>query len=379
MNPDAEERFYQLALTQIENIGPRLARDLLDTFGTAREVFRAPGRQLTHLKYFGDQRINALKQIDYRFPEKELQFMEQHAVRPLFINDPDYPQKLRFCPDAPILLYYKGKADLNSSKIISVVGTRSHTSYGKAITEKLVNDLRATEGLLIVSGLASGIDGIAHRQALKSGLPTVGVLAHGLDRLYPAVHREMAKEMIDRGGLITEFPSGTLPEKRNFPIRNRIVAGIADVTVVVETAERGGSMITAKLASSYNREVAAFPGRVTDGRSAGCNTLIRMQAAYPISRAADLLDLMNWQMPPEPDSARQARPDSPTQTRLFESLNPIEQAILGLLRDHGELHIDEMMRKAGLSLSELAPALLELELSEQLESLPGRRYTLYET
>lgn len=368
MNPEAEERFYQLALTQIENIGPRLARRLLEIFGTATGVFRAPPRQLARLRLIGDRRMEALTQgVNYSWAEKELRYIEEQGIQPVFINDPDYPQKLKMCPDAPILLYYKGNTNLNCSKIVAIVGTRSNTSYGKAVTEKLVDGLRAAEDVLVVSGLASGIDGIAHRQALKSGLPTLGVLAHGLDRLYPAVHRQLALDMLGNGGLLTEFPSGTAAEKQHFPLRNRIVAGIADVTVVVETGERGGSMITAKLASAYNRDLAAFPGRVTDHRSAGCNALIRMQAAHPISGTTDLFKLMNWHAEPK-------------RTGCFETgsaaASPAEAKILELLKDKDPLHVEEIARLSGLSGAELARSLLELELEGLLHCLPGRRYCL---
>jgi DNA processing protein len=256
-------------------------------------------------------------------------------------------------PDAPTLLFYRGTADLNTPKIVAIVGTRTNTDYGKMITEKLVQEL-AAQNILIVSGLAYGIDATAHKAALKAGLPTVGVVGHGLDKIYPYAHTHLAKEMMQHGGLLTEFFSGTKPDKHNFPLRNRVVAGIADATVVVETLVNGGSMITAKLADSYNRDVFAIPGRITDGKSAGCNHLIQHNKAILLTEARQLLEVMGWT-----EGEKKAR--KPQRT-LFIELSEAEKKVVEVLQEKEVVHLDELNLRSGLSSSATAAAVLNLEL-----------------
>jgi len=364
---EEEELFYNIALTRTGQIGGRLARHLLQYFENAREIFHVPVKRLEAVEGIGLKKIQALRQtIDEAMIRKEISFIRTHAIRPLFITDPGYPSRLRLCPDAPVMLYYKGNQDLNQSRVISIVGTRKNTDYGAQLTESLIEGL-AGQDILIVSGLAFGIDIIAHRKALRCGIPTVGVMAHGMDRIYPQQHKHIAKEMAARGGLLTEYPSGTLPDKYNFPMRNRIVAGMCDLTVVVETEVRGGAMITAKLALGYNREVAAFPGRVSDKKSDGCNYLIRTQAAQLITGAADLLDMMNWQPPEEKHAVQQ---------RLFGVLSPEESRVVDILAQSGEMHIDAIGPKTGIHATHLSALLLGLELHGHIRSLPGKRYRL---
>ncbi|RYD89385.1 MAG: DNA-protecting protein DprA, partial [Sphingobacteriales bacterium] len=281
-------------------------------------------------------------------------------------TDQAYPKKLKACADAPLMLYYKGSADLNQQRMVAVIGTRKNTDYGLRVTEELVEGLQQMN-VIIVSGLAFGIDVIAHRKALQQGIPTLGVMAHGLDSIYPSQHKHITRDMIKNGGLLTEYMSGTQPERFNFPMRNRIVAGMADATVVIETEEKGGAMITAKLAAGYNREVAAFPGRTIDRKSSGCNYLIRTNMAQMITGAADLMDMMNWSAPREPGTV---------QRRLFHHLSDDEMRIAGILEGAEGVHIDEILLKAGFSAPVLSSLLLSLELNGAVKSLPGKRYRL---
>ena len=266
---------YQIALTLIPNIGPVQAKILLQHCNPD-EIFHAKKSFLEKIEGIGAVRAASITAFrDFSKVEEEIKFIEKYKIKPLFIGSKEYPQRLLNCYDSPTILYYKGNADLNASKIIAVIGTRNHTEYGKQLTENLINDLAASN-ITVVSGLAYGIDALAHKAALKNNLPTIGVLAHGLDQVYPPLHAGLAKDMIkNNGGLLTEFRSYTTPDKHNFPTRNRIVAGMSDATIVIETGIKGGSMITAELANSYNKDVFAFPGKTTDSKRAGCNYLIK--------------------------------------------------------------------------------------------------------
>ncbi len=267
-----DELLSRLALTFIDGIGPKMARVLLSHFGNAQAILHAPAKELRGIGGMGEVRAKACKDPGIlRRAEQEAAFMQKQGISALFFTDESYPHRLRACEDAPILLFYQGVAPLNAEKTLAIVGTRKNTDYGLRATEDLVEGLRGQSGLLIVSGLASGIDGIAHRKCVQLGMATVGVVAHGLDRIYPPAHKALAREMLSSGGVLSEFPSGTAPDKTNFPLRNRIVAGLCDATVIVESDERGGAMITAYVAASYNREVAAYPGRAFDVKSGGPN------------------------------------------------------------------------------------------------------------
>ncbi len=315
----------------------------------------------------GPVRAKSIKGFDaFDKAAEEIEFIKKYKITPLFITDKNYPQRLLNCYDSPAMLYYKGNADLNTSKIVAVVGTRNHDEYGKNVTEKLIEEL-AGEEILIVSGLAYGIDSIAHKAALKNNLRTVGVLAHGLDRIYPSQNSSLAKQMILQGGLLTEFSSCTRPDKQNFPLRNRIVAGISDAIVVTETGIRGGSLITAELGNSYNKDVFAFPGRTTDNKSEGCNFLIKNNKAALLTSADDLLENMGW---------KKKKPVQPKkQKELFIELSPDEKIIVGLLQE-GPVHIDELFIKSKLSSSVVAAALLMLEMNGIITSLPGKIYKM---
>jgi DNA processing protein len=362
------ELLYQVALTLVPHIGDVHTKTLVNRFGSAEGVFRARKKDLEHTEGIGGVRAKSIREFS-GFPaaEEELLFMEKYAITPLFITHSDYPKRLHQCCDGPALLYYRGNADLNGSRIISIVGTRSHSEYGRHVCEKLIADLQA-ENVLIVSGLAFGIDTLAHRAALKNNLQTLGVLAHGLDRIYPAQNRTLAKQMAAQGGLLTEFRSHTNPDKQNFPRRNRIVAGLCDALIVIESGARGGSLITAELANSYNKDVFAIPGRTTDPKSEGCNYLVKSNKASLIDNAEDLLEMMNWK------KSASKKPEK--QIELFIELSPAEKTITGILREEDNVQIDELYFKSGLSSSTVAGALLSLEMQGLVQCLPGKVYRL---
>ena len=366
MHPDL---LYQIALTQIPNIGCVHAKTLAEHFDTAEAIFKARKSTLENIEGIGSIRANSIKSfVDFSGAEEEVKFISKYKIQPLFITDKHYPRRLLNCYDSATMLYYRGEADLNTSKIVSIVGTRANTEYGKSITEKLVKEL-AAEKLLIISGLAFGIDTMAHKSALKNSLPTVGVLAHGLDTMYPTENTKLAKQMVtEGGGIITEFMSGTKPDKHNFPTRNRIVAGMADATIVIETDIKDGSMITAELANNYNRDVFAFPGKTTDNKSKGCNYLIRANKAALITSAQDLLELMAWL--PQPEKKKKI------QRELFIELTSDERILVNLLNQNEQMQIDDIYFKSQLSTSLVASALLSLELQGIVMSLPGKVYKL---
>ena len=291
----ANDLLYQLALTEVPNIGCVQAKILIEHFHDAESIFKTKESGLKNIEGIGDIRARSIKSFtDFSKAEEEIKFIEKYKIKPLFLTDKDYPKRLLNCYDSPTLLFYKGTADLNASKIIAVIGTRTHTEYAKQVTDKLIKGL-ASQNVLIVSGMAYGVDAIAHKAAIKNNLPTVGVLAHGLDQIYPSEHSNLAKDMMKHGGgLLTEYRSNTKPDKHNFPIRNRIVAGMSDAAIVIETGIKGGSMITAELANGYNKDVFAIPGKITDSKSAGCNYLIRNNKAILLTDVQELIELMGW-------------------------------------------------------------------------------------
>lgn len=361
------ELLYQVALTRVPNIGDVRARSLIQAIGDASAVFKKTKTQLQKIDGMGSVAASAIKAFnDFDSCEKEVAFIEKYHISPLFITDAAYPRRLLNCYDSPVLLYFRGNADLNADKIVSVVGTRTHSDYGKQVCEDLVATL-ASRGVLIVSGLAHGIDTIAHKAALKHNTPTVGVLAHGLDRMYPSQNKALAKEMIQAGGLLTDFTSDTNPDRQNFPKRNRIVAGICDALVVIETGIKGGSLITAELANGYNKDVFAVPGKTTDKKSEGCNYLIKNNKASLITNAADIIQLMNWGEPIKPAT---------TQKKLFLELTAEERKITQLLEAGEACHIDQLFLQSGLNAGTMAATLLQLEMQGILLSLPGKMYKL---
>ncbi len=362
------EQVYQLALTLIPNIGPVQAKILLQHFSVA-DIFKAKKSQLEKIEGIGTIRADSIKSfMDFTTAEQEIAFIEKYKIKTLFITDKKYPQRLLNCYDPPTLLFYRGDADLNHDKIIAIIGTRNNTEYGKQVTEELVGDL-VEQNVLVVSGLAFGVDALAHKAAVKNNLKTVGVLAHGLDQVYPSQHTGLAKDILrSGGGLLTEFRSKTKPDKHNFPSRNRVVAGMCDATIIIETGIKGGSMITAELANNYNKDVFAFPGRVTDGKSAGCNYLVKNNKAVLLTDAQQLIELMNWEETKKPPARKQKE--------LFIELSREEKLILEILKQKNSVHIDEINLKSGLSSSSVASAILNLELQNVVLSLPGKIYQI---
>src|SRR6266498_4308012 len=366
MNP---ELLYQLALTEIPNIGCVQAKILIQHFGEPEKIFKAKQTTLEKIEGIGTIRANCIKSFnDFSKAEEEIQFIGKFKLKSLFITDKDYPQRLLNCYDSPTLLFYKGTADLNTKKIVAIVGTRTHTDYSKKITDKLIEELSA-QNILIVSGMAYGVDSIAHKAAIKNNLPTVGVLGHGLDQIYPPDHAGLAKDMLKHGGgLLTEFRSKTKPDKHNFPTRNRIVAGMSDATIVVESGIKGGSMVTAELANGYNKDVFAFPGKVTDTKSAGCNYLIKSNKAMLLTDAQELIEMMGW----EAKSPKEKK----SQKEIFIELSKDEKIIIDILNEKETVHIDEINLRSGLSSSAIAVAILNLELQNVVNGLPGKIYRL---
>ena len=364
----SNDLLYRIALTLVPNIGHVHAKTLINIYGNAQCVFNAKKKELEHIEGIGTVRAKSIKTFTAFFAaEAEMGFIEKYKITPLFITDNDYPKRLLNCYDSPALLYYRGNADLNTQKIIAVVGTRNNSDYGKTACEKLIQEL-STEDILVISGLAFGIDTIAHKAALKNNLQTIGVLAHGLDRIYPTQNNTLAKNMTAQGGLLTEFISNTNPDKQNFPKRNRIVAGICDAVIVVETGKKGGSLITAELANGYNKDVFAIPGRTTDTKSEGCNYLVKSNKAALITGADDLLEIMNWN--------KKIKAVPKKQRELFIEMDENEKTIAGILEEEKTLHIDELYFKSGLSSSSIASALLTLEMKGMVECFPGKLFRL---
>jgi DNA processing protein len=362
-----EELIYRLALTMIPELGPVKARLLTEHFGDASSVFSARKKELGCIEGIGELCARRLKEWNnFREAEEEIVFAEKHQLQILFITDKDYPQRLLHCYDPPTVLFYRGNAALNHSRIISIIGTRNHTDYGKQVTEQLITSL-ASQNILVVSGLAFGIDAIAHKASLQQHIPTVGVLAHGMDTLYPSQHKSLAKEMLLQGGLLTEFRKTTKPDKHNFPKRNRIVAGMADATIVIETAVKGGSMITAELAYNYNRDLFAVPGKITDSKSSGCLKLIKQNKATLLTDAEQLIETLGWE---------EKKKIIKKQKELFIELSVDERIIVNLLNETEATPIDVLYVKSGLSSSTVAAVILNLELQNVICSLPGKMYRL---
>ena len=370
-----QEIFYAMALTRLTNFNYQQALELYKAVGSAQLLYE-------HRKEIGDIIKNASPRLmealkDWDEPMKradfELRFMQEKGIRALTLNDDDYPQRLTECPDAPIILYYLGDADLNQSKIVSIVGTRRMTTYGQDLIRRFIRDLRQQcPQVLIVSGLAYGVDICAHREALGNGYPTVGVLAHGLDMIYPYRHRDTAIRMLRQGGLLTEFMSQTNADKPNFVRRNRIVAGMADSVVVVESAVKGGGLITAEIAQSYDRAVFAFPGSVGQPYSEGCNNLIRDNVAALISNADDFVRAMGWQ----DEAIRQQAFTDGIERNLFPDLTNEEKLVVSLLQQTNDLQLNILSVKSGIPIGQLTALLFQLEMKGIVKSLAGGMYHL---
>lgn len=356
-------------LLQLPGIGHYTINKLLDTFHLPSAVMRAGRKELTRHSFITERILQSLLgyKEDYQSIDTELEFCSQNQILVIPRYDAAYPQRLKAAEDAPSLLFYKGNASLNPPRTVAVIGTRHHTDYGKQVVKDIIKTL-AHQNITILSGLAAGIDGCAHQYALQYDLPTIGVLGHGLDTMYPVQHTTLARKMTENGGLLSEFPSGTMAQKSNFPMRNRIVAGLSDFILVAETREKGGAMITARLGFGYNREVGAVPGNTGREHSKGCNLLIKSDIAHLVEHGSDILEIMNWQaLTPEKKAV---------QKTLFAQLSTAEQAVVAQLQKTKQLHFDELLLQTQLSYAQLSSILLNLEMQDIITSLPGKQFQL---
>ncbi|MCX6279120.1 MAG: DNA-processing protein DprA [Bacteroidetes bacterium] len=365
---EEEQLLYQIGLTLIPGVGDILGRKLVLICGSAEAVFREPRRYLKKMPRIGDLLAQAVanKEILLR-AEKEIAFVERYKISTRYFQDKDYPQRLKHCYDSPVLLFFKGTADLNAPRTIGIVGTRNATEYGKRVTHDLIAGL-VHQQVLVVSGLAYGIDSCAHRVSIDQGLNTIGVLGHGLDTVYPWLNRTLAEKMLLQGGLLTEFFSGTKPDRMNFPKRNRIIAGLCDALIVVEAGKKGGALITADIANSYNRDVFAIPGRINDPFSEGANYLIRTNRASLVQKAEDIEYLMGWKENFEGQKV--------VQRRIFLEMTPEEEKLVEFLQEHKQAGIDEICIQSGITMSKASSSLLNLEFEGIVKCLPGKVYTL---
>ncbi len=361
---------YKLALHLLPGIGPVLARALVSYCGGIEDIFTMRKGLLERIPGIGKERASAIiNHRSFQKAEEELAFMKNEQIKFLFYLDKQYPLRLKNCEDAPVGLFYKGNISLNEPKTLAIVGTRHMTSYGKEMTTAIVRDLQPYK-VTIISGLAYGIDSVAHKEAIKNNLPTVGVMAHGLRVIYPAEHRPLAEKMQLNGGLLTEYTSKAKAEVDNFPARNRIVAGMSDAILVVESAKRGGALITADLANGYNRDVFAIPGRCGDHYSQGCNELIRQNKAALVQSAKDITDLMNWTI-----EDQQQPPNRFIQAELFSTLSEQEQTLLTLMKPEKQ-SLDNMAISTGIPIQQISSLLLKLEFAGLVKALPGKMFAL---
>lgn len=362
------ELLYKIGLTLIDGVGDVNAKKLVAYCGGVENVFAENKKNLMKIPGVGSVLADSItSQKVLLRAEEEIKFIEKNNIKPLFFLDEDYPKRLKNCHDSPVMLYYKGTADLNQQRVIAIVGTRNATEYGKKICEELIEGLKDAD-VLISSGMAYGIDFTAHRACLKNKIETIGVFAHGLDNVYPAEHYNTAQKMLERGGLLTEFMSKTNPDRENFPKRNRIVAGMSDATIVIEASEKGGALITADIASSYNRDVFAIPGKVNDTYSMGCNNLIYYNKAAMIMNAKTFLRSMNWEVE---ESKKKT-----VQKAMFVELTPDEEKLIDVIRGKENIGIDDISVIAEMPMSKASSLLLTMELSGLVKCLPGKRYVV---
>ncbi|MEF9924182.1 MAG: DNA-processing protein DprA [Muribaculaceae bacterium] len=361
---------YKIAFASLKGMCSELAQRILDIIPSEKEFFDLSEKELENTLGTKSKIMNS----DYRKKAldkalKEIDFITKNDIGITYFTDNTYPTRFLNAPDAPILFFTKGDCNLNAPKVISIVGTRHATTYGQHFTETIINEISESfPKTIIVSGLAYGIDICAHKAALNAGLPTVAVLAHGLNTIYPAQHRNSAINIIRNGGaLLTDYTSQDIIHRANFIARNRIVAALSDCTIVVESASKGGALITAGIAESYNRDVFALPGRSSDQYSEGCNKLIRLNAASLITCADDLINAMRWEKP---------KSNQPKEKQLFPDLSTEEQPIVDYITTHGETHINALSGATNIPISQLLSLLVELEFKGILLSAPGGRYTI---
>lgn len=366
---DTSELFNVLALLKIEGVGDIVAKKLVNHCGSAENVFQAKANQLKTIDGIGDSLVKKLKdKTVFEKAERELKFIESEKINVLYYQNEKYPERLRHCIDGPVLLFASGDLNLENRKVISIVGTREITSYGTNFCKKLIEDL-AVFNPIIVSGFAYGVDIVAHQAAVENKLQTIGVLAHGLNQIYPKTHKKYVAKMEENGGFLTEFWSTSNPEKENFVRRNRIVAGMSEATIVIESADKGGSLITAMMANEYNRDVFAVPGRTSDKLSQGCNTLIKTQRANLMTSAADLIYILNWELQTQPHKETKA-----VQKQLFVDLDHDEQKIYDYLQKNGKQELDIIALECDFQIFRISTLLLKMELKGVIRPLSGKLF-----
>lgn len=373
-----KELLYPIAMTFIPGIGDRIAREIIGAFGSPEELFRQSPESLRKLPRIGERLADHVQGNQaLEKAEQELQCMAEAGITGSYLEDSGYPAPLRECEDAPLVLYRRGSLDLSKGKWISVVGTRNATRYGLELCDRIIEGLGAQfPDLVVVSGLAYGIDIAAHRAALKAGVDTCAVLAHGLKTVYPPDHREMATQIAERGALLSDFHSAVRPERFQFVRRNRIIAGLSEATLVVESGARGGALITAELAASYHREVMAVPGRAVDPWSAGCNRLIRSNLAALVEHPGDVADILKWSSEPSGSSDALSGGAHSAYKKSDVQLTPMEKAVVKVLEETPELHWELLGKQSQIEISKLMGVLLQMELKGYVVQLPGNRYRL---
>ena len=363
---NSTELLHILALLKIEGVGDIVAKKLINHCGSAENVFKTTGKTLKAIDGIGDSLVKKLKdKTVFDKAERELEFIEKEKINCLFYKNEHYPERLKHCIDGPVVLFASGNFNFENRKMISIVGTREITSYGTAFCKKLIEDL-AVFNPIIVSGFAYGVDIVAHQAAIDNKMQTIGVLAHGLNQIYPKTHKRYIAKMEENGGFLTEFWSNSNPEKENFVRRNRIVAGMSEATIVIESAEKGGSLITATMANDYNRDVFAVPGRTTDKFSQGCNTLIKTQNANVMTSAADLVYVLGWEL-----GTKEVKP---VQKQLFVELDSDEQKVYDYLLKNGKQLLDIIALECDFPIFRISTLLLNMELKGVIRPLPGKLF-----
>ncbi len=363
-----EEKLFQLALTLVPGLGDILVKTLVSYIGSAQQVFDAKIIKLTKVPGIGANTARAIKRFKLKEAEDQFKRLQDKSIQLYFYTDKAYPHRLKNIYDAPAMIYLSGNVDLNHARMLAIVGTRNATDHGKKFVQEFVRDL-SSHNLIIVSGLAYGIDIEAHKAALKYNIPTIGVIASGLDIIYPQIHAKYANRMLEQGGILTEYPLETGLDPARFPARNRIIAGLTDATVVIEAAEKGGALITADLASGYDREVFAVPGRWNDDFSNGCNRIIKNNLAQSITSAKDLQYYMQW---PEGEDVSEIKV-----SLSKEEFNEEEWVVISTISNSGSaIHIDEISWKSQIQISQLASILLNLEFRGIVNCIPGKKYAL---
>lgn len=373
---ESKEHLSAIALTMLRpQLTPLQLMEIYREAGSATAIVEARHHLKDAFPAISARVIDVMKDLDNAIirAQAEVEYAERHNIKILTPDDIAYPQRLKDCPDAPLVLYYYGNGELNAQRVVNIIGTRKCTTYGKDLIRHFVSDMsKMCPDTLIVSGLAYGVDINAHRESLANGLPTVGVVAHGLDTIYPAVHRETAKEMISRGGLLTEYPHGTRPDKRNFVQRNRIVAGMSDACILVESAKKGGGLITVEISNSYNRDVFAFPGSIGSPYSEGCNKAIREHQAQLITSAEDFVQFMGWENAAILQDARRQG----IERTLFPQLTDEEKAIVNALQEHGDMQTNHLAVHTNLPISTITATMFSLEMNGIVIPLAGGKYHL---